>query len=406
MRAYERLLRYVRVDTTSDETTGVTPSTPGQLDLARQLCDELRALSFEDVRVSSDGFVYGVLPATPGLEDLPCLGLIAHMDTAPDFSGKDVRPQIVENYDGGDVALAGSGDVLSPAQFPTLASLKGKTLITTDGTTLLGADDKAGVAEILTACEEIVRCGTPHCRLAVSFTPDEEIGEGIEHFDVKGFGAAFAYTVDGGDPGELGYENFNACGAVFDVQGVSVHPGSSKDTMVNASLVAMEIGAMLPAAETPRDTEDREGFFHLTDMQGDVEKARLRYIVREHDAAHFEVRKEQLRHIEKILNHRYGAGTVRLTIKEQYRNMAEMIRPHFHLVENARAAMRAAGMEPRDVPVRGGTDGARLCYMGLPCPNLCTGGYAFHGRFEHIAAEDMDACARMLVELVKLYSKI
>lgn len=405
MRAFERLLRYARVDTTSDETTGVTPSTPGQLDLAAQLADELRSLSFEGVRVSDDGFVYGVLPATPGLDALPCLGLIAHMDTAPDFSGKDVRPQIVENYDGGEVVLAGSGDVLSPAQFPTLASLKGKTLITTDGTTLLGADDKAGVAEILTACEEIARSGMPHCRLAVSFTPDEEIGAGIEHFDVEGFGAAFAYTVDGGDLGELGYENFNACGACFDVQGMSVHPGSSKDTMINASLVAMEINAMLPACETPRDTEDREGFFHLTDMQGDVEKARLRYIVREHDAAHFEVRKQQLRHIEKILNHRYGAGTVKLTIKEQYRNMAEMIRPHFHLVENARSAMRAAGMEPRDVPVRGGTDGARLCYMGLPCPNLCTGGYAFHGRFEHIAAEDMDACTRMLVALVGLYSK-
>lgn len=405
MRAFERLLRYARVDTTSDETTGVTPSTPGQLDLAAQLADELRSLSFEGVRVSDDGFVYGVLPATPGLDALPCLGLIAHMDTAPDFSGKDVRPQIVENYDGGEVVLAGSGDVLSPAQFPTLASLKGKTLITTDGTTLLGADDKAGVAEILTACEEIVRSGMPHCRLAVAFTPDEEIGAGIEHFDVEGFGAAFAYTVDGGDLGELGYENFNACGACFDVQGMSVHPGSSKDTMINASLVAMEINAMLPAGETPRDTEDREGFFHLTDMQGDVEKARLRYIVREHDAAHFEVRKQQLRHIEKILNHRYGAGTVKLTIKEQYRNMAEMIRPHFHLVENARSAMRAAGMEPRDVPVRGGTDGARLCYMGLPCPNLCTGGYAFHGRFEHIAVEDMDACTRMLVALVGLYSK-
>lgn len=405
MRAFERLLRYARVDTTSDETAGVTPSTPGQLDLAAQLADELRSLSFEGVRVSDDGFVYGVLPATPGLDALPCLGLIAHMDTAPDFSGKDVRPQIVENYDGGEVVLAGSGDVLSPAQFPTLASLKGKTLITTDGTTLLGADDKAGVAEILTACEEIARSGMPHCRLAVSFTPDEEIGAGIEHFDVEGFGAAFAYTVDGGDLGELGYENFNACGACFDVQGMSVHPGSSKDTMINASLVAMEINAMLPACETPRDTEDREGFFHLTDMQGDVEKARLRYIVREHDAAHFEVRKQQLRHIEKILNHRYGAGTVKLTIKEQYRNMAEMIRPHFHLVENARSAMRAAGMEPRDVPVRGGTDGARLCYMGLPCPNLCTGGYAFHGRFEHIAAEDMDACTRMLVALVGLYSK-
>ncbi len=405
MRAYERLLRYVRIATTSDESAGVTPSTQGQLELARLLADELRALAFEDVRVSGDGFVYGHLPASPGLKKLPCLGLIAHMDTAPDFSGEGVKAQIIEDYDGGDVLLPGSGDVLSPAQFPSLRALAGKTLITTDGATLLGADDKAGIAEILTACEEIVHSGLPHSRLAVSFTPDEEIGEGIEHFDVEGFGADFAYTVDGGDLGELGYENFNACGAQFDVQGVSVHPGSAKDTMVNASLVAMEVAAMLPAAETPRDTEAREGFFHLTDMQGDVEHARLRYIVRDHDAARFDARKAQLRHIEKTVNHRYGEGTVTLTIKDQYRNMREAIEPHFHLVENARAAMRAAGFEPRDVPVRGGTDGARLCYMGLPCPNLCTGGYAFHGRFEHIAAEDMDACARMLVEIVKLYAK-
>ena len=405
MRAHERLLAYVRVDTTSDEFAGKTPSTPGQLELAGQLADEMRSLSFEGVRVTDDGFVYGFLPATKGLEHLPCLGLIAHMDTAPDFAGKDVRPQVHERYDGGDVRLAGSGDVLSPAQFPTLARLAGKTLITTDGTTLLGADDKAGIAEILTACEQIVQSGAPHCRLAVAFTPDEEIGSGIERFDVEGFGADFAYTVDGGDPGELGFENFNACGAQFDVQGVSVHPGSAKDTMVNASLVAMQINAMLPAGETPRDTEGREGFFHLTDMQGDVERARLRYIVREHDAARFEARKEQLRHIEQLINHRYGAGTAKLTIREQYRNMIEQIRPHMHLVENAHEAMREAGMEPRDVPVRGGTDGARLCYMGLPCPNLCTGGYAFHGRFEHIAVEDMDACVRMLVALVARYSR-
>lgn len=405
MTVVERFLKYVSFDTQSDEDSMTVPSSAKQKVLGAELAAELSQMGLHGARMDEYGYVYGWLPATAGCEGVPCLGLIAHMDTAPDFAGKDVRPQVHERYDGGDVRLAGSGDVLSPAQFPTLARLAGKTLITTDGTTLLGADDKAGIAEILTACEQIVQSGAPHCRLAVAFTPDEEIGSGIERFDVAGFGADFAYTVDGGDPGELGFENFNACGAQFDVQGVSVHPGSAKDTMVNASLVAMQINAMLPAGETPRDTEGREGFFHLTDMQGDVERARLRYIVREHDAARFEARKEQLRHIEQLINHRYGAGTAKLTIREQYRNMIEQIRPHMHLIENAHEAMREAGMEPQDVPVRGGTDGARLCYMGLPCPNLCTGGYAFHGRFEHIAVEDMDACVRMLVALVARYSR-
>lgn len=405
MNATERFLRYAAIPTRSDPDSTATPSTDCQFSLARLLADELTALGLTNVRVTDNCFVYAALPATPGLEGQPCLGLIAHMDTAPDYPGEGVKPQLHPNYDGGDIVLSATGAVLSPARFPSLNGLKGKTLITTDGSTLLGADDKAGIAEILTACEQIVQSGAPHCRLAVAFTPDEEIGSGIERFDVAGFGADFAYTVDGGDPGELGFENFNACGAQFDVQGVSVHPGSAKDTMVNASLVAMQINAMLPAGETPRDTEGREGFFHLTDMQGDVERARLRYIVREHDAARFEARKEQLRHIEQLINHRYGAGTARLTIREQYRNMIEQIRPHMHLIENAHEAMREAGMEPRDVPVRGGTDGARLCYMGLPCPNLCTGGYAFHGRFEHIAVEDMDACVRMLVALVARYSR-
>ena len=390
MKASERLLRYVAISTPASETSDTTPSTACQFDLANVLADEMRAIGFENVRVTEDCFVYGDLPATEGLEDLPCLGLIAHMDTAPAYNGMNVKPQIIPNYDGGEVVLKGTGDVLSPDRFPGLKTLIGKTLITTDGTTLLGADDKAGIAEILTACEEVLASGRAHGKIAVAFTPDEEIGMGVEHFD----------TVDGGELGGLAYENFNACEAVVDITGVSVHPGSSKDTMINPCLVAMEFNAMLPSCEIPRETEGYEGFFHLCDMQGDAMTAKLTYIVRDHSAERFEGRKEQLRHIEKILNHRWGEGTVKLTLREQYRNMREKIEPCFFLIENARKAMEAAGMKPYDEAIRGGTDGAQLCYMGLPCPNLCTGGFAFHGQYEHIAMEDMDACVTMLVELV------
>lgn len=400
MTASERLLKYVSISTPSSETGEGTPSTACQFDLANVLAEEMRAIGFQNVRVTDTCFVYGDLPATAGLEALPCLGLIAHMDTAPAFNGVGVKPQVIPDYDGGEVVLKGTGEVLSPRRFPELARLAGKTLITTDGTTLLGADDKAGIAEILTACETVVREGRPHGKIAVAFTPDEEIGLGVHSFDVEGFGAAYAYTVDGGELGELSYENFNACEATVAFRGVSVHTGSSKDTMVNAALLAMEFASMLPAAETPRDTEGYEGFFHLEAMEGDVERAKLTYIVRDHDAERFEGRKAQLRHIEKILNHRWGEGSATLTLREQYRNMKEKIEPCFFLIENARKAMRAAGFEPFDAAVRGGTDGAQLCYMGLPCPNLCTGGFAFHGPYEHIAAEDMDACARMLVELI------
>lgn len=405
MKASERLLRYIQISTPSSEKSETTPSTECQFELANLLAEEMRLLSLQNVRVTENCFVYGELPATEGLEHVPCMGLIAHMDTAPAFNGIGVKPQIIPNYDGGDVALGGTGETLSPNRFPLLSTLKGKTLITTDGTTLLGADDKAGMAEIMTACELLVSEKRPHGRIAVAFTPDEEIGVGIQHFDVSGFNANFAYTVDGGELGELSYENFNACGADVVFRGVSVHPGSSKDTMVNACLLAMEFNAMLPSAETPRDTEEREGFFHLGDMEGDVERAKLSYIVRDHDAARFEMRKEQLRHAEKIMNHRWGEGTVTLKLQEQYRNMREKIDPCFFLIENARAAMRAAGFEPFEAPIRGGTDGAQLCYRGLPCPNLCTGGHAFHGPYEHIAAEDMEAVARMLVELASIAAK-
>lgn len=401
MRAYERLLQYVKVYTTSDPDCTDAPSSQRQFDLAHKLVDEMKTLGLENVHVDEHCCVYGWLSATPGCEDRPALGFIAHMDTAPDCSGENVKPQIIPNYDGGDVVLKGTGDILSPEAFPTLKSLKGMTLITTDGTTLLGADDKAGIAEILTALESIISENKPHGKLCIAFTPDEEVGAGVDHFDVKKFGADFAYTVDGGDEGEIAYETFNACSAEVEFTGLSVHPGSSKDTMINAALVAMEFNALLPAADTPRLTENYEGFFHLCDMQGDVEHAVLNYIVRDHDRAAFELRKKTLEHAAKTINERYGKDVVRLTITDSYYNMAEKIAPHMELIENAKRAAEQAGMVPRVEPVRGGTDGCRLSYMGLPTPNLCTGGYAFHGHFEHIAVESMDRCTKM-VELLML----
>lgn len=400
MTTAERFLRYAAVSTPSTEPGEGTPSTACQFDLAKLLAEDMKAIGFENVRLTENCFVYGDLPATAGMEDLPVLGLIAHMDTAPAFNGMNVKPLLHPNYDGGDILLPATGAVLSPSQFPELKELKGKTLITSDGSTLLGADDKAGVAEILSACQQVVEQGLAHRKIVVAFTPDEEIGTGVHSFDVEGFGADYAYTVDGGTLGEISYENFNACEAVVEFTGFSVHPGSAKDTMINANLLAVEFASLLPGTETPRDTEGYEGFFHLEAMEGDSVKAKLVYIVRDHSAARFEGRKEQLRHIEKILNHRWGEGCVKLTLREQYRNMREKIDPCFFLIENARSAMRAAGFEPFDAPVRGGTDGAQLCYMGLPCPNLCTGGHAFHGPYEHIAAEDMEACTRMLSKLI------
>ena len=403
MRAYERLLDYVKVYTTSDPESGTHPSAAREFDLAHKLVEELKALGVEDARVDEHCYVYGSLPATPGCEEKPALGLIAHMDTAPDASGENVNPILHENYDGGDVVLPATGKVMKVSAFPFLASMKGETLITTDGTTLLGADDKAGVAEIMTAVETVIREGRPHGKLCIGFTPDEEIGEGASLFDVEGFGAAYAYTVDGEDAGEISYENFNAAAAVVTVHGFSVHPGSAKNTMINAQNVAMEFHAALPAFSRPEHTEGREGFFHLTSMVGDVTTAKLGYIVRDHDAAKFAARKAQMEHIAACLNERYGEGTVELDIHDSYHNMLEKIQPHFHLVENARKAIRAAGLEPIETPVRGGTDGATLSYMGLPCPNLGTGGFNFHGPCECITAEKMDQCTEILLNLVDLY---
>ncbi len=396
----ERFLRYVTINTESCEGCNTVPSTQRQFDLAHVLADDMREMGLSNVRVTDNCFVYGELPATPGCEELPCMGLIAHMDTTPQFSGANVKPQIVPNYDGGDITLPGSGDILSPAQFPGMKELVGKTLITTDGTTLLGADDKAGIVEILCACEAVMKEGKPHSKIAIAFTPDEEVGLGVQQFDVEGFGADYAFTVDGGAIGGLSYENFNACAAVVDFRGLSVHPGSSKDTMINACLLAMEFNAMLPSCETPRDTEGYEGFFHLMEMKGDESTAQLTYIIRDHDAARFDGRKAQMKHIEKIMNHRWGEGSVTVHLREQYRNMREKIEPVIHIIDAARKAMEAVGMNPTEEAIRGGTDGAQLCYMGLPCPNLCTGGHACHGPFEHIAVEDLELCTKMLVELI------
>lgn len=404
MRAYERLLDYAKVYTTSEETSEAVPSTERQFVLGRKLAEELKSLGVSNVRIDDKCYVYGVIPATTGMEQAPKIGFIAHMDTTPDFSGENVNPQIIEDYDGKDVVLGVSGRILSVKDFPHLPSLKGRTLITTDGNTLLGADDKAGVAEIMTLAEEIIKEEIPHGTICIGFTPDEEIGRGADYFDVAGFGADYAYTVDGGVENEIEYENFNAAGAKVEFSGFSVHPGSSKDTMVNAALVAMEFNAMLPEGDTPRNTEGYEGFFHLCEMSGDVSDAKLEYIVRDHDASMFRCRLEMLRHAEKLLNEKYGQGTVTLTIKEQYRNMKEKIEPCMHLIENASLAVQETGLQPVTVPIRGGTDGARLSFMGLPCPNIGTGSYACHGPFEHITAEGMDAVVKILKGIVRLYA--
>jgi len=400
MRACERFLNYIKVHTPSDPASCAAPSSAIQFDLAHKLVDEMTEIGLENVHVDEFGVVYGWLSATAGCEDKPALGFIAHMDTSPDYPGENVKPQIIPDYDGGDVVLAGTGDVLTVEAFPTLKTLAGMTLVTTDGTTLLGADDKAGIAEILTAVETVISEKKPHGRLCIAFTPDEEVGMGVANFDLSKFGAQFAYTVDGGMEGEIAFETFNAASAKVCITGMSVHPGSSKDTMINAALVAMEYNALLPACDTPRLTEGYEGFFHLHDMKGDVSYAELEYIVRDHDRATFEVRKQTMRHAAKVINERYGREVVALELKDSYYNMAEKIAPHMELIENAKLAAKKAGMEPFVEPVRGGTDGCRLSEMGMPTPNLCTGGFAFHGKFEHIAMESMDRCAKMVEYLM------
>ena len=401
MRAYERLIQYVQIHTSSREDTEQTPSTERQFDLSHILGAEMKALGFQGVCVDEHAYVYGTVPATPGLENRPCIALIAHLDTIPDedFPGENVKPQLVREYDGEAIRLGETGRILSPEQFPDLRALKGHTLITTDGTTVLGADDKAGISEILTACEEIMAENLPHGPIAVCFTPDEEIGHGAALLDLERLGADFAFTVDGGDPAEVNYETFNAAAVTVCFHGVNVHPGDAKNKMRNAALLAMEFEALLPAAERPERTEGYEGFFHLISMKGGVEEAELSYIVRDHDAARFEARKKIMCQAAKFLNEQYGENTVELKIREQYRNMAEVLNRHKDIVELADSALRKAGLEPRHVPIRGGTDGSQLSERGLPCPNLGTGGACFHGPYEHISVENMDLMVRVLKNL-------
>ena len=399
MKVEERLLKYVSYWTTSDESCSDIPSSEREFTLAKALKQELETLGLTNILLTDHCYVYAKLPATPGMENCKSIGFIAHMDTAPDFPGKDVKPQIIPGYDGGDILLKGSQDVLKVSDFPSLASLKGRTLITTDGTTLLGADDKAGVAEIMTAVEELIAEGTPHGELWIGFTPDEEVGAGADLFDLAIFQADYAYTVDGDYEGEVAYENFNAASAIFHIKGVNVHPGEAKDIMVNAAAIACEIESKIPKNETPEHTEGREGFYHLTDISGNVEKAELSYIVRDHDMQKFLNRIDYLKKIEKEMQDLYGKETVTLKIQESYRNMNEIIREHMEIVEIAKEAIRENGIEPTPDPIRGGTDGATLSHKGLPCPNLGTGGYAYHGPMEHVTVEGMETVVRIIKKI-------
>lgn len=404
--ALKRLLKYVSYDTQSQDGVNRIPSTEKQFALADQLAEELETIGAANVWRDENCYVYGILPSNLD-HPAPSIGLIAHMDTSPDMSGADIHPQIVENYDGGDICLNEEKDIWMRIQdFPELAACKGKTMITTDGTTLLGADDKAGIAEIMTMVEYLV-CHPEirHGRICIAFTPDEEVGHGADLFDVDGFGADLAYTVDGGPIGEIKYENFNAASGKVVVHGKNVHPGTAKNKMVHASLIAMEFQNMLPEQETPMHTEGYEGFYHMTKMTGSVENAELRYIIRDHDREKFEQKKAFFLACAERLNEKYDAGTVEAAVEDSYYNMKEKILPHMELIEYAKASMEELGVVPNILPIRGGTDGARLSFMGLPCPNLCTGGYNFHGKYECIPAEDMEKIVEILIGIVTRFGQ-
>ena len=395
----ERFLKYITTYTTSDEESETVPSAARELDLAHILTAELTDLGVNDVILSKTGYVYGHIPATPGMEGHKSVAFIAHMDTAPDYPGENVNPVFHENYDGSDVVLEGTGAILSVKDFPELETLKGRTLITTDGTTLLGADDKAGVAEIMTMTEKVLKEDIPHGDFWVVFTPDEEIGRGSDHFDFDICKADYGYTVDGDYEGEVAYENFNAASAIIKVTGKNVHPGEAKNIMKNASLIGTEFASLLPADETPATTEGREGFYHLIDMKGDVASATLTYIIRDHDHGIFENRKKHMMELTAQLNEKYGEGTVECTIKDSYANMIEIMKDHMDIIEGAKAAIQSVGLEPISRPIRGGTDGAMLTFKGLPCPNLGTSGYGFHGPFEHCTIEGMETVVTILTYL-------
>ena len=400
----DRFLRYVSYDTQSCETSETQPSTDKQLKLLRLLRDELKAMGV-DATLDKYGYVMGTLPATPGVK-APKLGFIAHVDTAPDASGADIKPQIIENYDGGDIALRGvPGLYLKPSEFPELLDHKGQTLITTDGTTLLGADDKAGVAEIMDAVQYLV--GHPeikHGEIKIGFTPDEEIGRGVVKFDVKKFGADYAYTMDGGEIGELEFENFNAAAATIRIQGRNVHPGYAKGKMKNAIRIAEELDSLLPVNQKPEYTEGYEGFFHLIAFNGSVEDATVTYILRDHDLELYEEKKAVVRRCVDFINAKYGEGTATADIRHQYYNMREQVEPHYHIIEKAIRAMEMEGIKPKVQPIRGGTDGANLSFMGLPCPNLFAGGLNFHGKMEFVPLENMEAASKVILNLVRLFT--
>ncbi len=397
----ERFLNYVSYWTTSDENSNTTPSSKREFSLGKVLESELNDLGLSNVKLDEKCYVYGLLPATPGMEDTKSIGFISHMDTAPDFSGENIKPQIIEKYDGKDILLKGSNTYLKTSDFPDLKTLTGKTLITTDGTTLLGADDKAGIAEIISALELIIDSKTPHGDIWVAFTPDEEIGAGASNFDLNYFKADYAYTVDGDYEGEVAYENFNAASATIKFKGINVHPGEAKDIMVNSALLACEFANKLPKNEVPSKTCGREGFFHLTDLSGDVSHSTLNYIIRDHDLEKFNDKIKFLENLTNEFNSKYGNDTVTINTSISYNNMLSIIEKHMYVVDLAKDAIKSVGLDPISRPVRGGTDGAMLSFKGLPCPNLGTGGYGFHGPFEHIAIESMQTVVKILVEIAK-----
>lgn len=405
MKAYERLLNYIQIDTPSDPESGKTPSTDCQFQLANKLVEELQALGVKNAEVDEKCYVYASVPATEGYEGCKKLGFIAHMDTAPDFNGIGVKPQIISNYDGKDVALGESGRVLRVKDFPELAHMKGRTLITTDGTSLLGSDDKSGIAEIMSLLEMILKENIPHGKICIGFTPDEEIGAGADHFDVEKFGADIAYTMDGGMEGEIEYENFNAAGATVKIQGRNIHPGYAKGKMLNAILIGMELNSLLPVEQRPEYTSGYEGFFHIIGFNGTVEQATFSYIIRDHDMALYEQKKAYMQKCVDFINEKYGAGTATVEIKHQYYNMRKEVEPHYHIVEKAVKAMEMEGIKPRIQPIRGGTDGANLSFMGLPCPNIFAGGHNFHGKMEFIPLESMEKASKVILNIIALYAE-
>lgn len=405
MAVLEKFIELVKIDSPSDPASPTCPSTAMQLDVANHLERVMKEMGVSNVR-QKDGYVYGEIPATPGYEDKTAVGFIAHMDTAPEFNGIGVKPQVIENYDGGDVLLAGSGHILSPKDFPVLLGYKGHTLVTTDGTTLLGSDDKAGIAEILEAAEILLQGEIPHGKICLGFTPDEEIGRGPLKFDVEGFSAQVGYTLDGGAAGSIEYENFNADQAEVTIKGYSIHPGSAKDKMKNSLAIAMEFDRLLPANERPQFTEGYEGFYHMNELHGGTEESHCTYILRDHDSDKLAARGETMQKAAAFLNDRYGEGSVTVEITHTYRNMREKILPVFEVITIAEQAIRTAGLTPVTVPIRGGTDGATLSYMGLPCPNLGTGGCNAHGRYECNTKENMEQCVQIALEIVKGYAAL